>query len=482
MHRTWLLLPLLACGPSESGIRSFTPEIAVSPTAIDFGEVPVPGSSEQLVYVNNAGRALLEVEFALAGDGAEAYTLGTRGADIGAEETFTLPITFEAPTYLPYAATLVITSNDKETPTVEVPLTGLGIYAPSPDICITPPVMDWGTVAAGSSVPMVLAVENCGDAPLELGVMDQVGGGAFRVDANTDPSNAVVAPGATQPLFVYYEPINGNGDCGTLTFPSNDPDEPSVDVMMLGNGGGDCEYPVAVIDCPGFSAPPEEVALDGSDSYDPSGLVPLLYSWSLVRKPDGSTTELTEFQLPNTVLFTDLGGEYEVQLQVANSVGVLSAPERCIIDAVPADDIHVELTWNTTGVDLDLHLLQNTTAEMFDVPEDCNFCNQNPSWGDAGPDDDPRMDLDDRSDGPENVNILAPQDGSYPVYVHYYDPMGGPATTATVTVYTNGVEVFSDSKVMTRNDVWKVGQVNWPDGSFGVYPDPLEPALRRQCP
>lgn len=482
MHRTWLLLPLLACGPSDQGITNLVPEIAVSPPALDFGEVASPLTEEQLVYVNNAGRAELEAHYTITGEGKEAFHVEVAGANVGAGETFTLPVTFTPPTYLPYTATLVISSNDKEAPEIEVPLSGVGVYAPAPDICITPSPMDWQMVAPGSSVPMVLSVKNCGDATLELGVMDQVGGGAFRVDTATDPSNATVAAGETQPVFVYYEPTNDLGDCGTLSFPSNDVDEPVTEVMMLGNGGGDCEYPVAVIDCPGFSAPPQEVALDGTGSYDPGGLEPLTYEWSLTGKPNGSSAELTEFQLANTVLFTDIGGEYEVQLQVTNTLGVKSAPERCIIDAVPADDIHVELTWNTTGVDLDLHLLQNTTAAMYDVPEDCNWCNRNPSWGTGGAEDDPRLDLDDRSDGPENINILTPSNGAYPVYVHYYDPVGGPATTATVTVYTNGVEVFSDSKVMSRNQVWKVGQINWPDGSFGVYPDPLENATRRDCP
>jgi len=64
--------------------------------------------------------------------------------------------------------------------------------------------------------------------------------------------------------------------------------------------------------------------------------------------------------------------------------------------------------------------------------------------------------------------------------VHYYDPLGGPATTATVTVYTFGVETYSSSRVLTRNEVWNVGQVNWPAGTFGVT-DTVNDASVRLC-
>ena len=141
----------------------------------------------------------------------------------------------------------------------------------------------------------------------------------------------------------------------------------------------------------------------------------------------------------------------------------------------------MELTWDTNNVDLDLHLLQNTSASLFDVPDDCNWCNKNPDWGEAGASDDPRLDLDDLADGPENINVLSPADGAYPVVVHYFDPIGGPATTATVTVWLDGVEVFRDSQILTRNEVWEVGQVNWPQATFGVYPVDIQDATRRQC-
>ncbi len=482
MHRLLLLVPLIACGGPETNIRTLTPELVVVPEEAAFGEVAALTSADINLAIVNDGKRELNATFTIEGADAAVFTIPVDAVDVALDTTFDLPVTFAPPTFLAYEATLVIDSNDEDEPRKEIPLTGTGVFAPMPDVCINPQVMDWGPVMSGTSVPMVLAIENCGTADLALGVMTQVGSGAFRVDPNSDPSNATVSPGETQPVFVYYEPTNDAGDNGELLIPANDPDMPEISVTMLGNGGGTFDYPVALIDCPLTAAPPEVVVLDGTGSYDPAGLTPLSYQWNLVNQPNGSTAELSDYIGSSTSFLADLGGQFEVQLQVGNTAGVWSAPERCFIDAVPADDIHVELTWDTTSVDLDLHLMQNTSASIYDVPEDCNWCNQNPDWGNAGANDDPRLDLDDQSDGPENINILAPVDGAYPVAVHYYDPLGGPTTTATVAVFTNGVEVYRDSKVMTRNQVWSVGQVNWPAGTFGVYADPLFNATRRQCP
>ena len=483
MPRLLLLFPLLACGPSDQGIRNLVPVVSVTPTEIDFGQVIVQESREELVYVDNAGQAPLTADLSLSGPDAAQFTLTESSIEIGRDDLpYTVPIQFNPTSEAPATATLVVESNDRETPTVEVTLLGEGIPVPMPDICVDPTSIDWGDVPAGSSVLQIVQVENCGNADLELGSIDQQGAGAFRIELASDPSNAIVAPGETQAMLVFYEPTNELGDNGSVTIPTlNDPDEPEVEVTFIGNGGGNVQYPVAVIDCPGTASPPEEILLDGSGSYDPNALEPLVYFWTLLDKPTGSTATLDTPDQDTTTVFTDLGGDYEIMLQVENTDGVLSAPERCDLSSIPADDLHIELTWDVVDADLDLHLLMDDQAELFDVPGDCNWCNRNPSWGGAGTADDPRLDLDSRSLGPENINVETPADGTYPVVVHYYDPLGGAATNATVRVFAFGVEIFSDTQLIERNEVWEVGQVNWPDGTFGAYPLAISPAASRQC-
>lgn len=473
-----LILALVACNP-ETEVNPLTPEIAVAPAAVTFGEQAVPFEAIQTLYVSNGGRARLQVDLSFADGDPDVFVPEALTQQIDAGDTWALPISFLPETYLLYEATLILASNDADDPIVEVPISGTGIDAPIPDIAVDPTFLDFGDVSAGSSVVDWLTVENVGDAPLSLGTVVQTGSGAFVLES--DPSGTTLAGGDDIPVLITYEPSHELGDNGTLVFISDDPDEPTTDVVLLGNGGGDFDYPEAVIDCPGTAEPPEWLDLDGSASNDPTGNEPLIYTWWLSQVPNGSQASLTNLVSPNTSLFADIAGTYEVQLQVENQLGIRSAPDRCTIDAVPTDALHVELTWDTAHADLDLHLLQEG-FDLFELPGDCAYCNATPDWGVAGTLDDPSLDLDDRGGyGPENINVESPADGRYYVKVHYYSEHGDDAVTARVRVYTYGALELERTKVMHRNEVWDVGQADFPAGTVGPESNPLWETDVRSC-
>ncbi len=478
-----LIAPSLLLAPGckqDTGITTLFPRIATAPESLEYGEVAVPLDAVDTVFVTNAGRAVLRFEASIEGDDAFTFVDLEEGEiEVGVDETVPVDVRFAPPSFLDYTGELVLTTNDDETPEVRIPLTGVGVDAPMPDIRIDPLTLDFGAVTQGSAVTEFLLLENVGDAPLELGQVDQEGSGAFTL--STDPSGDIVGPNSEVPVLITYTPFSEEGDSGMLRFPSADPDEPLTEVVLLGNGGGDFEYPVAEIDCPGTSAPPIWVDLDGSGSFDPAGFEPLTYEWTLVSQPDGSQEDLTNLVSDSTALFTDVAGLYVVELVVTNDLGTISAPERCEIDAIPEDELHVELSWDTPAADLDLHLARGG-ADIFEPGDDANFCNSSPNWGDAGTDDDPRLDLDDQGGfGPENINILAPADDEYTVRVHYWEEHGDDVVVATVKVFTYGVEVYSGQRSMTRNEVWDVGIVDWPTGSFGALSVPSYDSPDRSC-
>ena len=475
-----LLLAVAAC-TSDTSIQVLKPEISVAPDALEFEDTPVDYSATEVLYISNAGRDDLDVTLSLTGD--DVFSFETASFTVDADDMVELPLTFLPETYLTYAATLLVTSNDEESPEIEVPLVGTGVYAPTPDIDVDPTTLDFGEDVYAPTTDW-LTLTNTGDADLTLGTLVQSGSGAFVLAS--DPSDAVVAPGDSVPIIVVYEPTVDTGDApvgdnGTLVIPSDDPDEPEVTIYLLGNGGGDFEYPEAVIDCPGTSEPPEWIDLDGAASSDPNGLE-LTYAWSITSTPTGSQAELTNEVSDHTELYTDIAGDYVVSLQVTNSAGVKSAPDKCEIAAIPADELHVELTWDAAAADLDLHLLTED-ATLFQADEDCNWCNQNPEWGDASSNaDDPTLDLDDRGGyGPENINIETPADGTYQVKVHYFDDHGDDVVVATVRIYTYGELEAEYSQVMERNEVWDVALVNWPEGTAAEQSNELSEAEYRSC-
>jgi hypothetical protein len=406
--------------------------------------------------------------FALAGGDEQSF-------EVEDGEEAQLDVTFTPVTFREYTGNVRVESNDEENPVATVRLIGEGADLPFPDIEIEPSrTVEAEEVPLGESELLSFEIHNVGGAPLDLGEIRIEGGSEF---AAVSFPNGVIEVGQWASAFLSYTPTDEVGDDAVIVIPSNDPDEPEMTVLALGNGGSpDFEYPVAVIDCPKevLLAGPEYTFVDGSASYDPNGL-PLFYAWSVTQRPAAADQdkELDPFSLSYIELYTDVAGLWEVQLLVFNELGTLSEPAVCQFVAIPEDNLHVELSWDGPAADVDLHLVQSGSA-LFDDPEDCHYCNKNPDWGEDGvSDDDPRLDIDDLGGfGPENINILLPEDGSYEVWAHYFAPHGDGLIVANVDVWLGGILVYTGSRAVAHLDAWHVGTADWPAGTFVADPAP----------
>jgi hypothetical protein len=457
---------------SERVFFDLTGEFSAAPAALDFGAVVAGGGSlTRDLLVTNSGSTGLSVEVGAPDD--PAFTVGGElSYEIPSDETVAIPVTFAPGVVAEFSALLPFTTDDPDNEAATVPLVGVGRVPYAPDIEIRPVSgVDFGEVAVGDEPQAgFFEVANVGDANLVLGSVVQSGAGTFQL--SRDFSGTTLAPGDVLAVLLHYAPVQPDGDSGTITIPSNDADEPSVDVPLTANGGGTFEYPLALIDCPGTVNVAGEtlLVLDGSASYDPLGY-PLTYAWDVVRRPNGAdeAAEVSPSDAAVGTLVLGAAGTWEASLTVTNSLGTPSVPAKCVIEAVPMDELHVELAWGGATSDLDLHLAQEDGA-FYAVPDDVSWCNPAPDWGLAGlTDDDPLLAIDDSFGfGPEQIGVTVPADGTYPVRVHLFDDGEDGDVTATVSVFSYGALVWSGSKVLSRNEVWDVGQVNWPEGSFGV--------------
>jgi hypothetical protein len=203
---------------------------------------------------------------------------------------------------------------------------------------------------------------------------------------------------------------------------------------------------------------------------------------------------------PQALFFVDLAGTYIIELRVVDDQGLTApspdcpqSPVQVRVQALPDEDIHLQLVWNTPadddqtdefGADVDIHFMHPRGAEWFRSPWDCHYANGNPDWGEANrPDDNPSLDIDDTNGaGPENINLDNPEDTQvlgrpYRVGVHYYRSEGrnrrlsyGPSDV-TLRVYLGG-ELAGEftRQLVTAYDLWEVVNIHWPGAA-----NPLQP-------
>ncbi len=145
-------------------VVSGTPDMAVTPLALDFGTVFITGAGEENVQIENTGTAELNITLNIT-TGATVYSVATATMSIPAGEIMEVPVTF-APDAAPEAiGVLTIADADAVLPSVEVSLTGLGEAPPAMALNVT---SFSASMNAGESVTETLTISNTGAVPLDF--------------------------------------------------------------------------------------------------------------------------------------------------------------------------------------------------------------------------------------------------------------------------------------------------------------------------
>jgi hypothetical protein len=145
-----------------------------------------------------------------------------------------------------YDRSIVISSNDPATPEERVPVS-LDVIA-VPNLAVSDTLVDFGDEVAGFSVTLPLTIINRSLQEL-LDVSDViVDNPAFAVNRTT----AVLAPGERIDVDITFLPDAHGPFSGTLTIESNDRDEPSLSVALVGEG----------VDAPVLSILPDSIHVE----------------------------------------------------------------------------------------------------------------------------------------------------------------------------------------------------------------------------
>jgi len=493
IHETRIPLVLLAaalsvgCGSPDVSLKALDPDLTLGEIELDMGEVIIHETGTVTLPIINAGRSDLDIESMEVVDGPD-FTVEPTSAVVAPGEEIEVTISLTPTSTGDMSRDLVIVSDDPKNPHY-VPITAEAIDIPEPDIELSHITLDFGTVdPEGPGQVGYFEIANVGRAELTVSDVEINGSGQFELMTS---GGFTVAPDGTYTMIVNYEAEVTTGDSATVAISSDDPDEGTVFVELIANGGGAVDYPEADIDCPSVVNPTTAVSFNGSGSSDPGGSS-LIYLWDLVEAPEGFENELYDDTIGDPSvplsdqagLIVDLAGDYEVQLRVRNEDDVISAPASCRFTSVPENALLVELVWDETDADLDLHLAQEG-YELFQVPGDVSYCNENPDWGSSSSTaDNPLLENDAQAGpGPESIVLPQPADGDYTIRVHYYTDNGANDVEATVNIWIQGELFTTKTERLDTNRVWDVGYVRWPAEVF--VPNTGSPEVyegARTCP
>jgi len=383
------------------------------------------------------------------------YAPQRAGSDIGGVDIFSNDFTAEAGTG--YTGTVVLKGRSDET------------YC---DIVPEPVAVNFGVVNVDDTPRVELVLRNAGNQDCVLNqvtITRNTPQNEFALPQPPSP-NSSIAPGGTLSVSIDYHPINLGQDTGILSVFGNDKDTGEVKIDLNGFAKPSGSGPVAVCTVtPAQAAAFDTLTWRGDQSYDPDGRAITTYTWSIVSFPAGSSARLVGVGANRTTQ-TDLAGNYTAQLVVQNDLGQSSQPCTATATVIPSQDLWIEMYWQRTNDDMDLHLLKPGGIKR--TQGDCYFSNcirpLSPDWGQIGvTTDNPHLDLDDiPGDGPENINIAAPADGLYTVFVHDYPGSTNTAANhVTVNVYISGqLRATFERDISGEDTDWMVCTVDWPSG------------------
>lgn len=455
------LLAFVAVGCSEYDLKgeafepaAGVPAIRVRPAAIDFGELPAGTSSDGFFSVENVGDATLTLG-TLSIDGAASFELNTAasGLDLEPGDTVDGMVTYHADAVGPEYGQVLVPSNDPAIPQATVQLAG-GLQPEEPPAGPERPVVVC-SVDPTQTEAVIGSANLIGDQSYDPGGL----GLTYTWNGVARPASSLATiPGgvtSTDPNRTNFVP-DVVGTYGFELVVTNDAglssDPCYVELVAVAPV---IDKPIAVcsVNPPVTDAVLGSADLIGDLSFDPAGFTPLTYTWTVAARPPGSTSTipgLVTSSQPNRFNFVpDLVGWYDFQLVVTNSMGVASDPCITQLEAVPAQDLWVEMFWTHSGDDMDLHLTRNGGALVSN--QDCYYGNcviGSLDWGPGGVSGNPSLDLDDiPGTGPENINVTTPENTIYNVYVHDYPgSVYNGSNPVTVNIYLSGVLAWSDTK------------------------------------
>jgi hypothetical protein len=215
-------------GPPQPTLSIITPEL-------NFTETPATMISSQQMVISNLGNGDLninDVSFSNSMDFSIQDELPITVGVGGASQYFY--VYFHPQEEGEYLDTMYLHSNDPSIPIANILLNGVATPAPTPVIELSLAEYDFGLVHMGQSASINVQISNLGDASLEITSISLLTGTQFAFEAPAIPFP--IEPGNSADVLVSFNPTNDIAFYDFLFIESNDPINPSTNVIFDGTG------------------------------------------------------------------------------------------------------------------------------------------------------------------------------------------------------------------------------------------------------
>lgn len=199
------------------------PEITLSTTSVDIGNVSLGTSGNGTFSIRNDGNENLVVSSITSDNGVFAVSPSSATLAPGANQPVT--ITFSPTTAGAQSAAITVTSNDADEATVTVTINGTGL---SPDITLSTTIVAIGNVALGSNGSGSFTITNDGGADLTITSI-----ASDNTLFTVSPSSVTIAPGGNQLVTVTFSPDAAGARSATVTIST---DQGNLTVTATGTG------------------------------------------------------------------------------------------------------------------------------------------------------------------------------------------------------------------------------------------------------
>jgi hypothetical protein len=214
-----LLFFIARCDCSGGKLRMIAPEIAVSPSALAFGGVPVGATKLLTITVSNAGTGELDlgavdIKAPFSVDWPAGGIMVPPGSSTGIDVGY-LPTDTSTS-----SGTLVIHSNDAKTPALSITLSGHGVTGA---LTVMPPLIDLNTTTVGTSRGKRISIRSSVSAPVTgtLKALDFARPEHFSLTGLSSfatPAPTTVPANGSLALLLSYRPLVAGRDDGRIQF------------------------------------------------------------------------------------------------------------------------------------------------------------------------------------------------------------------------------------------------------------------------